>query len=294
LQPGASVPGCGSSKYFFYSIRRNDIKKTISGLLFAGILVFGLILPAHAEGRRDAGSAKLKVGATPVPHAELLTLIRDDLAAQGIDLEVVEFTDYVTPNTALIAGDIDANFFQHVPYLASNEEWSNLLVSAFGVHVEPFGLYSNSTANIGDLKTGATIAIPNDPTNGGRALLLLQAAGLITLKPGVGITATPLDIATNPKNLQFRELEAAQLPRSLADVDAAAINGNYALEAGLNPARDSLIIEGAESPYVNIVVVQKGNETDARIQALGAALRSAKVKEYINRTWSDGSVVAIF
>jgi D-methionine transport system substrate-binding protein len=270
------------------------MKKTISGLLFAGILVFGLILPAYAGGRKDAGNPKLTVGATPVPHAELLNLVKDDLAAQGIELNVVEFTDYVTPNTALIAGDIDANFFQHIPYLASNAEWSNVLVSAFGVHVEPFGLYSNSIANIADLKEGATIAIPNDPSNGGRALLLLQASGLITLKPGVGITATPLDIATNPRNLQFRELEAAQLPRSLADVDAAAINGNYALEAGLNPARDSLIIEGAESPYVNIVVVKKGNETDSRIQALSAALRSAKVKDYINKTWSDGSVVAIF
>ncbi|MDR1248984.1 MAG: MetQ/NlpA family ABC transporter substrate-binding protein [Treponema sp.] len=270
------------------------MNKRIPGLLFAGILVFGLILPAHAGGRKDAGNAKLKVGATPVPHAELLNLIREDLAAQGIDLEVVEFTDYVTPNTALIAGDIDANFFQHVPYLASNAEWSNLLVSAFGVHVEPFGLYSSSVANIAAIKEGAVIAIPNDPSNGGRALLLLQAAGLLTLKAGTGITATPLDIAVNPRKLQFRELEAAQLPRSLADVDAAAINGNYALEAGLNPAKDALIIEGAESPYVNIVVVKKGAETDSRIQALGAALRSAKVKEYINKTWSDGSVVAIF
>jgi D-methionine transport system substrate-binding protein len=206
----------------------------------------------------------------------------------------VEFTDYVAPNTALIAGDIDANFFQHIPYLASNAEWAAALVSAFGVHVEPFGLYSNSAGSIGELKNGAVIAIPNDPSNGGRALLLLQANGLLTLKEGTGITATPLDIVSNPKNLQFRELEAAQLPRSLADVDAAAINGNYALEAGLNPAKDSLIIEGAESPYVNIVVVKKGAETDSRIQALQTALRSAKVKDYINKTWSDGSVVAVF
>jgi D-methionine transport system substrate-binding protein len=270
------------------------MKKTIAGLLIAGALVFGLVLPAYAGGKKDAGNATLTVGATPVPHAELLNLIKDDLAAQGIELKVVEFTDYVTPNTALIAGDIDANFFQHIPYLEENDEWTAALVGAFGVHVEPFGLYSSSSRNIADIKDGATIAIPNDPTNGGRALLLLQANGLLTLKAGAGISATPLDIAANPKNLQFRELEAAQLPRALADVDAAAINGNYALEAGLNPARDSLIIEGAESPYVNIVVVKRGNETDSRIQALERALRSAKVKEYINKTWSDGSVVAIF
>jgi D-methionine transport system substrate-binding protein len=270
------------------------MKKTLISLLLAGALVFGFVLPAYAGGKKDAGNAILTVGATPVPHAELLNLVKDDLAAQGIELKVVEFTDYVTPNTALIAGDIDANFFQHIPYLDSNAEWSAALVSAFGVHVEPFGLYSASVKNIADIKDGATIAIPNDPSNGGRALLLLQANGLLTLKPGTGITATPLDIDSHPKNLQFRELEAAQLPRSLADVDAAAINGNYALEAGLNPAKDSLIIEGAESPYVNIVVVKKGNETDSRILALQTALRSAKVKEHINKTWSDGSVVAVF
>jgi D-methionine transport system substrate-binding protein len=260
-------------------------------LLSAGALVLSLALPAC---KKKTENATLTVGATPVPHAELLNLVKDDLAAQSIELKVVEFTDYVTPNTALIAGDIDANFFQHIPYLDSNAEWSAALVSAFGVHVEPFGLYSASVSSIADIKNGATIAIPNDPSNGGRALLLLQANGLLTLKAGTGITATPLDIASNPKNLQFRELEAAQLPRSLADVDAAAINGNYALEAGLNPAKDSLIIEGAESPYVNIVVVKKGNETDSRIRALQTALRSAKVKDYINKTWSDGSVVAVF
>lgn len=270
------------------------MNKRIAGLLIAGALVFGLILPAYAGGKKDAGNATLTVGATPVPHAELLNLVKEDLAAQGIELKVVEFTDYVTPNTALIAGDIDANFFQHIPYLDSNAEWSAALVSAFGVHVEPFGLYSSALSGIADIKDGATIAIPNDPSNGGRALLLLQAHGLLSLKAGTGITATPLDIASNPKNLQFRELEAAQLPRSLADVDAAAINGNYALEAGLNPAKDSLIIEGAESPYVNIVVVKRGGETDPRIRALQTALRSAKVKDYINKTWSDGSVVAVF
>jgi D-methionine transport system substrate-binding protein len=233
------------------------------------------------------------VGATPVPHAELLNLVKDDLAAEGITLKVVEFNDYVQPNSALIAGDLDANFFQHVPYLESNADWKNGLASAFGVHVEPLGLYSNKVKNVSELPNGAVVAIPNDPTNGGRALLLLQSKGLLTLKAGAGLTATPLDITGNPKNFKFQELEAAQLPRSLADVDAAVINGNYALEAGINPVRDSLILEGADSPYVNIVVVKKGNENDPRFAALKKALLSKKVKDHILSRY-DGGVVAVF
>ncbi|MDR2304858.1 MAG: MetQ/NlpA family ABC transporter substrate-binding protein [Treponema sp.] len=270
------------------------MKKRTASLLIAAALVLTLAQPLTAAGKKDSASKTLTVGATPVPHAELLNLIKDDLASQGITLEVVEFTDYVTPNTALIAGDLDANFFQHIPYLESNAEWTTKLVSAFGVHVEPFGIFSLKVKNIADLPGGATIAIPNDPTNGGRALLLLQANGLITLKNNAGLEATPQDITGNPKNFKFRELESAQLPRSLEDVDAAAINGNYALEAGLVPTRDALIIEGAQSPYVNIVVVQKGRENDADIQALSKALRSAKIKDYIAGKWPDGSVVAVF
>jgi D-methionine transport system substrate-binding protein len=271
------------------------MKKSFVCLFAAGVLFLALAQPAAAGAKKDtAGTSALKVGATPVPHAELLNLVKDDLAAQGITLTVVEFTDYVTPNTALIAGDLDANFFQHLPYLTdSNAEWVEKLASAFGVHVEPLGLFSSSIKNVADLKDGATIAIPNDPTNEGRALLLLQTNGLITLDASAGLTGTPLNITDNPKNLKFRELEAAQLPRSLDDVDAAVINGNYALAAGLNPVKDSLLLEGADSPYVNIVVVQKGKESDSRIQALSKALRSQKVKDYINKTW-NGSVVAIF
>jgi D-methionine transport system substrate-binding protein len=268
------------------------MKKSITVLLTAAVLLLSLAGTAEAASSRDS-SNHLTVGATPVPHAELLNLVKDDLAAQGITLTVREFTDYVTPNTALIAGDLDANYFQHIPYLGSNTEWEEKLVSAFGVHVEPLGLYSNSLKNTAELRDGASIAIPNDPTNEGRALLLLQSAGIIGLRPNAGLTATPQDIVTNPKNIRFRELEAAQLPRSLGDVDAAVINGNYALEAGLNPIRDSIVLEGADSPYVNIVVVQKGKENDPRILALAEALRSQKVKDYINNTW-NGSVVAIF
>jgi len=269
--------------------------KKLFNLLIAGVLVLAFNHTVEAGGNKQSQNSGqvLTVGATPVPHAELLNLVKDDLAAQGITLKVVEFTDYVQPNSALISGDLNANYFQHIPYLETNAEWSSKLVSAFGVHVEPFGLYSAKHKTINDLPNGATITIPNDPTNGGRALLLLQSKGLITLRAGVGLTATVRDITANPKNFRFQELEAAQLPRSVLDVDAAAINGNYALEAGFNPLQDSLIIEGADSPYVNIVVVQKGNENDPRIVALKNALLSQKVKNFINSHY-DGGVVAVF
>jgi D-methionine transport system substrate-binding protein len=272
------------------------MKRPVVSLLLAGALILTLTQGLFAAPRRESssGSKVLKVGATPVPHAELLNLVKADLAAQGITLEVVEFTDYVTPNLALDAGDIDANYFQHIPYLESfSRERGLSLSSVFGVHVEPLGLYSSSITRIEDLKNGATIAIPNDPTNEGRALLLLQANGLITLGPNAGLEGTPVDITGNPRNFRFVELEAPQLPRSLRDVDAAVINGNYALEADLNPVRDALLLEGAESPYVNIVVVKKGNENDPRIQALERALRSQKVKDYILNTY-NGGVVPVF
>ncbi len=260
------------------------MKKTIAGLFIAGILIF-----TACSGKKES---TLTVGATPVPHGELLNLVKDDVAAKGYTLKVVEFSDYVQPNSALIAGDLDANFFQHIPYLETNAEWSEKLVSAFGVHIEPFGLYSSKYANVADLPDGATIAIPNDPSNGGRALQLLAAKGLIGLKSD-NFTVTVLDISENPKNFKFRELEAAQLPRSLADVDAATINGNFALEAGLNPVKDSLLIEGAESPYVNIVVTQKGKELEPKIIALKEALLSDKVRDFINNNY-NGGVAPIF
>jgi len=277
-----------------YTILRREIMKKMTSLLIAGVLVLAAIQTVQAKGIEEQNSGNvLSVGATPVPHAELLNLIKDDLAAKGYTLKVVEFTDYVQPNVAVISGDLDANFFQHIPYLETNAEWSSKLVSAFGVHVEPFGLYSAKYKSVSSLPNGATIAIPNDPSNGGRALLLLQSKGLIKLKAGVGLTATPRDITDNPKNFKFRELEAAQLPRSLQDVDAATINGNYALGAGLNPVKDSLIIEGADSPYVNIVVVQKGKENDPRIIALKNALLSKKVKDYIDKKYGGG-VISVF
>ncbi|MCL2094246.1 MAG: MetQ/NlpA family ABC transporter substrate-binding protein [Treponema sp.] len=269
------------------------MKKQVISLLAIGVLLIGLGQNLEAFGRNQRDASTLVVGATPVPHAELLNLIAEDLAAQGFTLRVVEFTDYVQPNRALMSGDLDANFFQHLPYLQTNEEWNTRLAPAFGVHVEPFGLYSQRHNSIAALPNGATIAIPNDPTNGGRALLLLQANGLITLRPDAGLQATPRDIVGNPRNFQFQELEAAQLPRALADVDAATINGNFALQAGFNPVRDSLIIEGADSPYVNYVVVQRGAENDPRIIALRNVLHSQRVRDHINASYGGG-VVATF
>jgi D-methionine transport system substrate-binding protein len=269
------------------------MKKTIFSLLIAGAMVLAFTQTAEAKGNVQKSAVTLTVGVNPVPHGELLELVKNDLAAQGIELKIVVFTDYVQPNEALLSGDLDANFFQHIPYLESNEEWKNTLSFIWGVHVEPYGLYSAKYKSAAEIPNGATIAINNDPSNEGRALLLLQANGLITLNPGSGLRATPLDITSNPKNVKFRELEAAQLPRSLPDVDAATINGNYALEAGFNPVRDSLFIEGADSPYVNGLVVKKGNEGDPRLETLKKALLSQKVKDYISSSY-DGGVVATF
>lgn len=241
-----------------------------------------------------AFAGTLKVGASPVPHAELLNFVKADLKKEGVDLKVVEFTDYVTPNLALADGELDANYFQHKPYLDKFAGERNLKLSIVGqVHVEPIGLYSQKVKDLKSLKKGASIAIPNDPSNGGRALILLHNNGLITLKDPSNLYATEFDVVKNPNKYKFKAVEAAQLPRVLRDVDAAVINGNYALEAGLNPAKDSLLLEGKESPYANIVAVKAGNEKNADIAKLVKALQSAKVKEHINKEYK-GAVVPAF
>ncbi|MCR5285946.1 MAG: MetQ/NlpA family ABC transporter substrate-binding protein [Treponema sp.] len=240
-------------------------------------------------------AASIKVGATPEPHADLLNLIKDDLKAEGIDLKVIEFTDYVTPNEAVESGEIDANYFQHIPYMDSfNNERGFHLVNAGGIHVEPIALYSKKVKSLSALKNKARIAIPNDPTNEGRALLLLADAGLITLDPKAGIQATVQDITSNPKKLKFVEVEAASLPRVLADVDAAVINGNYAIPAGLSARKDGLYVEGSSSPYVNVIAVKAGNENKAEIKALVKALQSEKVRKYIEEKYPNGEVVVVF
>ncbi len=241
-----------------------------------------------------ATAGTLRVGASPVPHADILTFVKPILAKQGVTLVIREFNDYVQPNVALADGSIDVNFFQHTPYLTAFQKDRPLgLVAGAAVHVEPMGLYSRRVKALRDLKTGATIALPNDPSNSGRALKLLERAGLIRLKAGAGTAATTLDITSNVKRLKFRELDAAQLPRVLADVDAAIINTNYALDAGLNPLGDALTLEGSSSPYANRLVVQPATLKNPDYLKLVAALRSPATRTFILNTYK-GAVVPAF
>ena len=268
------------------------MKKILAIALVALLTVVSVFAQAASESQ--SSSTKIVVGATPEPHAALLSLVVDDLAAQGITLEIKEFTDYVTPNDAVEYGEIDANYFQHIPYLESfNTEHGYHLVNAGGIHVEPIALYSKKYSSLSDIPNGAVIAIPNDPTNEGRALLLLQSAGLIKLKDNAGLEAIPLDIVENPKNLKFSEIEAATLPRVLSDVDAAVINGNYAIPAGLVATRDGLFVEGADSPYVNVIAVKAGNENNPAVKALVEALKSDEVKAYVAEHYKNGEVVLV-
>ena len=247
----------------------------------------------NGDATANGETITLTVGATPNPHAEILAQVKDDLAAEGIDLVVKEYSDYVVPNTAVEEGDLDANYFQHTPYMEKfNEENGTHLVSVGKIHYEPMGIYPGLTKTLEELPDGATIAVPNDATNEARALQLLAAQGLIKLKEDAGLNATPNDITSNPKNLQFKELEAAMLPQTASEVDLSVINSNFAMEGGMNPATDSLASEDAQT-FANIIAVKEGHENDPAIQALVKALQSDKVKEYIEKTYS-GAVVAVF
>jgi len=253
-----------------------------------------LVLLAALSLSTSALAGTLRVGASPVPHAEILDFIKPTLAKQGVTLIVREFSDYVQPNLALADGSIDVNFFQHLPYLTAFQKDRPLgLVAGAKVHVEPIGVYSRRVKSLRDLKSGATIAIPNDPSNSGRALKLLEQAGLIRLKAGVGVNATPLDITTNVKRLRFRELEAAQLPRALGDVDAAVINTNYALDAGLNPLKDALLLEDKRSPYANLLAVKPATLKNADYLKLVKALQSPEVRAFLLKRYG-GAVVPAF
>ncbi|MHC3471958.1 MetQ/NlpA family ABC transporter substrate-binding protein [Streptomyces sp. 7R007] len=276
---------------------RNTAKLT-TAVLAAGALTFGLTACGSSDS--DAGSSDtsgpLVVAASPTPHAEILNYVKDHLAKKaGLDLDVKEFTDYVTPNTATEDGSVDANYFQNQPYLDDfNKKNGTHIVPVVTVHLEPLGLYSHKVKSADALKSGATVAVPNDTVNEARALKLLAANGLITLKAGVGNEATPSDITGNPKNLKFKELEAAQTPRSLDDVDAAVVNGNYAIETGLKPAQDALVLESAKNnPYGNFLAVKKGNESDPRVKKLAKLLTSAEVRKFIEDKY-QGSVVPSF
>ena len=249
---------------------------------------------ADTAGDDAAETVTLTVAASPTPHAVILEQCVPILAEQGIDLVINEYSDYVVPNTAVEDGDEDANYFQHIPYLEEfNETRGTHLVDVASVHIEPMGVYAGKTASLEELADGAVIAIPNDATNEGRALLLLEAQGLITLDDSSNLTATPNNIVDNPKNLEFREIEAQTLPSSLPDLDLAVINSNYALGAGLNPTTDALAIESSDSPYVNVLVVKEGNENNEAIQALVEALHSDTIRDYITETF-DGAVVPAF
>ena len=243
----------------------------------------------------EKANATLKIGATPVPHAEILETIKPDLEAEGIKLEIVEFNDYVQPNIALNDKELDANFFQHEPYLNDfmKEHSEVKLKNAGGVHIEPMGIYSKKVQKLEELQDGAIVSIPNDPTNGGRALLLLERANLLKLKDGVKEMATVQDIVENAKNLNIQEVEAAQLPRTLEDVDISIINTNFAMNAQLNPTKDALFMEDSTSPYVNIVAVREGDENRPEIQILLKTIKSDKVKKFIEDKYK-GAIVPAF
>jgi D-methionine transport system substrate-binding protein len=273
------------------------MKKRVTSI----ILLFALVTAAFSligcSSAKESDEKKIVVGAAVTPHAEILEQVKDVLAKDGYILEVVEYNDYVLPNTALDGGELDANYFQHQPYLDDfNEENKTNIVSAAAIHFEPFGIYAGKTTSIAELTEGATIAIPNDTTNEARALLLLEAQGLITLKQDAGLTATVIDIEENPLNLNIEEIEAAQIVRSLADVDIACINGNYAIGGGLNVS-DALAVESADSlaatTYANIIAVNSGHEQDEKIQALVKSLQSEEVRKFIEEKY-NGAVVPVF
>ncbi|MEG6569331.1 MetQ/NlpA family ABC transporter substrate-binding protein [Thermoanaerobacterium thermosaccharolyticum] len=271
----------------------------ITLILTLSFAIVGCTKSNNNETNSNAGNnsdkmTKIVVGATPNPHAEILNVVKPILAKEGVDLEIKEFTDYVTPNTALADKQIDANFFQHVPYLEDFEKKKNVkLVPLVKVHVEPMGAYSKKIKSKDEIKDSATVAIPNDATNEGRALLLLQKEGLIKLKDSNGLTQTPRDIVDNPKHLKIVELEAPQLPRTLQDVDLAIINTNFALEANLNPLKDAIFMEDKDSPYANVLVVRPDNQNDPAIQKLAKALNSEEVKKFIEDKYK-GAIVPAF
>ncbi|MCI9148677.1 MAG: ABC transporter substrate-binding protein [Hungatella sp.] len=250
------------------------------------------------EAAAPAGEVKkIIIGASPAPHAEILRAAGDVLAEKGYELDIKEYVDYIQPNLALESGDLDANYFQHLPYLESfNEENGTKLVSAAAIHYEPFGIYAGKTKSLEELADGATVAVPNDTSNEARALLLLEAQGLIKLKDGAGLTATKNDIVENPKNIKLYEVEAAQIPRSIDDVDVAVINGNYAIDAGFKVS-DALAVEDSQSiaatTYGNVIAVQEGKENDEAVKALIEALESDQVKAFIESTY-EGAVVPLY
>ena len=275
----------------------------IAAVAASAVAVAALLCTAGCSGSGTAGSSSgasdktIKVGASPTPHAEILSQVKDKLAEQGYTLEVVEYNDYIQPNTALESGELDANYFQHITYLENfNQEKGTHLASAGSIHFEPMRIYAGKAKSLSELGDGASVSVPNDTTNEARALLLLQQEGLIKLKDGAGTNATKIDIVENPKNLQINEVEAAQVPRTVSDVDIVVANCNYAISAGLDSA-SALAVESdtgqAAQAYANVVAVKEGQENSEKIKALVAVLTTSEVKSYIENKYS-GAVVALF
>jgi D-methionine transport system substrate-binding protein len=269
---------------------------TAMNRLLAPLAALLLLAGCSAPGNSAAGNGvqTLTVAATAIPHAEILKQVKPLLAKEGVDLQVKVFADYVQPNSQVVEKGVDLNYFQTKPYLdAFNREHGTNLVVITGVHIEPFGAYSRKYKSIDQLPDGASVTIPNDPSNNSRALLLLAKHGLISLKDPTNEMSTLKDITANPKHLQFRQLEAAMLPRTLDEVDLALINTNYALAAGLNPTRDALLIEDKNSPYVNYLVGRPDNQNDPRVQKLAKALNSPEIKAFIEQKY-QGAVLPAF
>ena len=267
-----------------------QLKKLFAALAVSGGLTLagcGDKAPAEKTAApAQTAAVELKIGVSPVPHADIINFVAPALEKEGVKVKVIEFNDYVQPNLALSEKELDANFFQHKPYLDtfSKEHKLNLAVLT-AVHLEPMGVYSKSIKNVADLPDGAKIAVPNDPTNGGRALKVLETAGILKVRPEAGILASPADIVDNPKHVKIVEVEAAQLPRALDDVDAAVINSNYALAAKLNPTKDAIAIESKDSPYANVVVVRAGDENRPELQKLKNALLTPEVKKFLEEKY---------
>ncbi|MGI6620400.1 MAG: MetQ/NlpA family ABC transporter substrate-binding protein [Bacillota bacterium] len=258
-------------------------------LVIGVIVLFGVLGLAGCAKQTEA----IKIGATEVPHAEILEFAQPLLEEEGVEIEIVVFSDYVQPNLQLADKQLDANFFQHIPYLENMVEERGLdLTWVAKIHIEPLGIYSEKIDSLSQLEDGAQVGIPNDATNGGRALMLLEKAGLITLKEGTDVLATIYDIEDNPKNLQFHELEAAMLPRVLPDLDIAVINGNFALQAGLSPTKDALFLEGGDSPYANVIAVRTEDKDNEAIKKLVKVLTGPEVKQFIEETYEGGVIPA--
>ena len=255
-------------------------------------LAASLSLLATASAPVPAQDKSIKVGVTAGPHAQIMEFVKKIAAKDGLKIQIVEFTDYVQPNAALAAGDLDANSYQHLPYLDAQIRDRGYKFSSVGYTITfPMGVYSKKVKALSELKPGARVGVPNDPTNGGRALLLLQAQGVLKLKPNAGLKATPLDIVANPKKLKIIELDAAQLPRSLDDLDAAAINGNYAESAGLNPIKDAIGMEGPKGPYANLIAVRSVDKDQPWVAKLVKAYRSPEVRQFVVTEFKN-SVIA--